>query len=81
MVQHNCGLVYDSSFREGILKLYRKHFQFNVRVTLLTQPKHVLIKLTNMVSQTSLWFIFVFVFKGGGIEGARGGRKFLKLSL
>ena len=37
--------------------------------------------MTNMVSQTSLWFIFVFVFKGGGIEGGRGGSKFLKLSL
>ena len=37
--------------------------------------------MTNMVSQTSLWFISVFVFKGGGIEGGRGGSKFLKLSL
>ena len=35
--------------------------------------------MTNMVSQTSLWFIFVFEFKGGGIEGGRGGSKFLKL--
>ena len=37
--------------------------------------------MTNMVSQTSLSFIFVFEFKGGGIEGGRGGSKFLKLSL
>ena len=62
------------------MKLYRKHFQFNVRVTLLIQPKHVLI-ITNMVSQTSLSIIFGFEFKGGGnIEGGRGGSKFFKLS-
>ena len=36
--------------------------------------------MTNMVSQTSLSIIFVFEFKGGGIEGGRGVSKFLKLS-